>query len=65
MLFYVTLKGRFVLKILKLLSCLFDHVEKHVGYDKVNFEIYDVKTWKINNSRSKGNQAIKFGRLIQ
>ena len=41
--------------------------------DQVNFKIRDVTTWLINNcntqlpniSRSKGNQALKFGQLIQ
>ena len=41
--------------------------------DKVNFKIHDVKTWLTNKcnthiasiSRSKGNQTIKFGQLIE
>ena len=41
--------------------------------DKVNFKIYDLKTWLTSNShihiasytRSKGNQTMKFGQLIQ
>ena len=40
--------------------------------DKVNFKIRDVTTWltnnyntQYNNSRSKGNQEMKFGQLIE
>ena len=40
--------------------------------DKVNFKIHDITTWLANNSnihpnilRSKDNQAMKFGRLIE
>ena len=37
---------------------------------KVNFKIYDVTNWRTNNlllniSRSKGNEAMNFGRLIE
>ena len=41
----------------------------------INFKIYDVTDWKINNydtpialpniSKSKGNQTMKFGQLIE
>ena len=30
---------------------------------KVNFKTYDVLDWATNISRSKGNQAMKFGNL--
>ena len=41
--------------------------------DKVNFKFYDVSAWLANNrnaldaqySRSKGNQTMKFGQLIE
>ena len=41
--------------------------------DRVSFKVVDVTTWETNNgnayfpniSRSKGNQTIKFGQLIE
>ena len=41
--------------------------------DKINFKTYDVTTWSTNNyntqstniSRSKGNQTMKFGQVIE
>ena len=35
--------------------------------EKVNFKIYDVTAWGINNyiSRIKDNQTMKFGQLIE
>ena len=44
------LKALFVLKIFKVLSWLFCHVEKKAWLEtKVNLKIYDVTTWLINN----------------
>ena len=48
----------------------FDHVEKRLDKKaKANFKIYDVTEWEknklLNISRIKGNQTIKFGRLIE
>ena len=48
----------------------FGHVGKRLYKKaKVNFEIYDVTEWETNKllniSRIKGNQTIKFGRLIE
>ena len=44
--FYVTMKARFFLKILKVLSWLFGHAEKRFDEkNKVNFKIYDVTNW--------------------
>ena len=71
--FYFSLKALFVIKIFKLLSWLFGHVEKRLDEkDKVNFKIYDVITWETNNcttlpniSRSKSNQTMKFGQLTE
>ena len=70
--FLSTLKALFILKIFKLLSWVFRHVEKLVDQkDKVNSKIYDVTTWKTNNcnlpniSRSKSNPTITFGQLIE
>ena len=48
--FYFTLKALFVLKMFKLLSWLFGHVLKRLGWkNKVNLEIYDVTAWLRNN----------------
>ena len=72
--FYFALKSLFILKVFKVLSWLFGHVEKRLDYkDNVDFEIYDVKTWEVNIamqillniSRIKDNQRLKFGQLIQ
>ena len=54
------------------LSWIFDYLKKRLDQkDKVNFKIYHVTTWLKNNcntdidqSRSKDNQAMKFGQLI-
>ena len=68
--FYFTLKALLVLKIFKFLSWIFVHVEKRLDQnDKFNFKIYEVTAGKqtiaihilTNISRSKGNQAMKFG----
>ena len=57
--FYFTLKARFLLKILKFLSCLFVHVEKRPDYkDKVNSKIYDVTTWLTNNCNTHIEQYL-------
>ena len=71
--FYV--KTLFVLKIFKFFSWLFVHGAKRLGKkDKVNFKFSDVTAWLTNNrdtyilpniSRSKGNQTMKFGQLIE
>ena len=73
--FYFTSKALFGLKIFKCLSELFDHVAKQLDQKgKFNLKIYDDTAWLINNcnahialniSRSKGNQTIKFGQLIE
>ena len=48
--FYFTLKALFVLKIFKVLSSIFGHVEKRFDFkDKVNFKFYDVTIWETNN----------------
>ena len=74
MLFYFTLKAFFILKIFyKLSSYFFILVKKQLDQkDKVDFKIYDVTSWLINNCnkhidqylKKKANQAIKFGQLI-
>ena len=70
--FYFTSKALFILKVFNFLSWLFGRVAKQLDVrDKVNFKIYDVTAWLTNNcnthiahiSRSKGNQAIKFGQI--
>ena len=70
--FYFTSKALFFLKVFNFLSWLFGRVAKQLDLrDKVNFKIYGVTAWLTNNcntniariSRSKGNQAIKFGQL--
>ena len=65
--FYFTSKALFVLKIFEFLSWLFGLVAKRLDKkDRVNFKSYDVTTWLTNNiSRSKGNQTMKFGQLIE
>ena len=72
--FYSMLKALFVLEIFTFLSWLFGYVEKRLGKKaKVNYKIYgitdctQITTIHIlgNISRSKGNQAIKFGPLIE
>ena len=72
--FYFTLRALFVLRILKFLSWLFGHFEKTTRLERPsNFKIHNVTTWLANNwihilsniSISKGNQAIKFGQLIE
>ena len=72
--FYFILKALFFLKIFKFLSWIFGHVEKRAWLeDKVNFKIYDVTAWLQtiaihilpDTSRSKSNQTMKLGQLIQ
>ena len=48
---YLILKALIVYKIFKLLSWIFDHVEKKAWLekDKVNFKIYYVATWLTNS----------------
>ena len=70
---YYTLKVLLVLKIFKFLYSLFGNIENQLDLkDQLNFRIYDVRTWLIiaihiliNISRSKTNQAMKFGQLIE
>ena len=68
--FYFMLKGLFVFEIFRFLSWLLGYVKKRLN--KVNFKIYDVTDGTTNNyntlpnmSRSKGNQTMKFGLLIE
>ena len=62
------------LRYLIFLSWLFNHIAKQLDLkDEVNLKFYDVTAWLINNcihilsniSRSKGNQTMKFGQLIE
>ena len=71
---YFTWKALLVLMIFQLLSWLFDHTRKRLDLkNKVDFKIDDVKTWEKtiathiypNIWRSKGNQTMKFGQLIE
>ena len=72
--FHFTLKAIFILKTIKFLSWLFANVGKR-GNKKaqVNFKIYDVTISKkiiaiqilYKISRSKNNQTIRFGQLIE
>ena len=72
--FYFILKALFVLKIFKFLSWLFGHVENELirkirlistfmtsqpGQQRITTHIL------LNISRTKGNQALKFGQLIE
>ena len=68
--FYFMLKAPFVLEIFTFLSFLYSFVGKRL--DKVNFKIYDVTDCIANNKtyiaqylRSKFDQKIKFGHLIE
>ena len=70
--FYFTLKA--LLKIFKLLSWLFGHVQKRFDYKNlVNFKIYDEQTDEqtiaiyilTNISRSKDNKTTKPGQLME
>ena len=48
--FYFILKALSVIKIFKVLSWLFGHIEKELDYkDQVNFEAYAVTAWLTNN----------------
>ena len=48
--FYFILKALFILKIFKSVLTFWSCREKQLDYkDKVNFKIYDVTTWLINN----------------
>ena len=67
------LKACFVHKIFTFLSSRFYYVEKRFDMKiKVNSKNYDVTDWTVitihilpNISRGKGNQAMKFGQLIE
>ena len=72
--FYFVLKVLFVLEIFKFLSWLFDCVEKRLDKKaQVNSKMYDATGYTTSNyntcmsitSRNKGNQAMKFGQLIE
>ena len=67
--FYFTSKPLFVLNYLNLCLYFFGEAEKQLDQkDKVNFRIYDVATRETNSYhtlRSKGNQTMKFGQLIE
>ena len=72
--FYFILKAHFVLRMFKVLSSFFGHVRKGVDKKaKANFKIYDVADWQANSYntyivqhlKSKGNQTMKFGQLIE
>ena len=68
--FYFMLKAIFVYKMFKFLSWVFGHVGKRLDKKAtVNFKIYEKQIIAIhilpNISRSKGNQAMKFGQLSE
>ena len=70
--FYFMFRALFVLEIFKFLSSLFYYVEKLPDKKgKVNFKVYDGTGWTITIrifsyiSRSKGNQTMKLGQLIE
>ena len=72
--FYFVLKVLFVLEILKFLPWLFDCVEKRLDkkaqvnskmYDATGYTTSNYNTCMSNTSGSKGNQAMKFGQLIE
>ena len=58
--FYLTLKAYFVSRLFKLLSLLFDHVEKRFdSQDKVNFKFHDATTWETNICNTHITQYLK------
>ena len=58
--FYFALKALFVLKVFKFLSDFFSHIEKLLDKKiKVNFKIYDVINWEINNWNTHIAQYLK------
>ena len=71
--FYFTSKALLVLKILKFFSSRFIHVAKWFRKNKVNFKFYEVTAWLSNIVRdilsnilrSKDNQTMKFGQLME
>ena len=65
--FYFTSKAVFVLKIFKFLSWLFGHISKQLDRkDKVNFKFQTIVIHILPNiSRSKENQTMKFGQVIE
>ena len=71
--FYFTSRSLSILKIFKFLSWLFVHEAKWLDKKgKVNFSFFDVIAWLTivihilpNISTSKGNQAMKYGQLIE
>ena len=73
--FYFTLKDFFVLKRFKVLSWLFDHVEKTVRLSIIKIRLISKSTQPgeqtiaihilPNISRTKGIQARRFGQLIE
>ena len=61
-------------KDIEIFALTLGHLEKWLDQkDKVNFKIYDVTTWEINNchtpiiniSQSKSNQKMKFGQITE
>ena len=65
--FYFTSKALLVLKVL---SFCYDFLVMYKKWlyqkDTVNFKIHDITTWFLPNiSRSKNNQAMKFGQLTE
>ena len=72
--FHFMLKAFFILKILTFLSWLFGDIGKRFDQKaKINFKIYYATGWAASNNntkfsqylKSKGNQAMKFGQLIE
>ena len=66
--FYFALKVVFLLKVFVFVT-FWSRLDKK---DKVNFKVYDVKTWFTNNCNpyvaqylTKGNQTMEFGQLIE
>ena len=58
--FYFTFKALFLLKIFKLFSLYFGHVEKQLDQkDKFNFNVFDVTTWLIDNCHVHTDQYLK------
>ena len=73
--FYFTLKALFLRKkFLSFCPDIFGPVERRLDKkDKISFKIYDIINWETIDynthvsqiSRGKGNQAVKFGQLIE
>ena len=58
--FYFILNDLFVVRIFKLLSLIFSHVEKQLHWkDKVRLKFFDITTWDTDNCSTQISQKVK------